>query len=78
MILRPSRKLCSLPKAIVASSSPDVKRGERTKSINSVVPLFKEKASGQRIEHATVIRSLALSRLLSCFNGNLFTENLFR
>ena len=40
--------------------------------------MFKEKASGQRIEHATVIRSLALSRLLSCFNGNLFTENLFR
>ena len=40
--------------------------------------MFKEKASDQRIEHATVIRSLAPSRLLSRFKGNLFTENLFR
>ena len=40
--------------------------------------MFKEKASGQRIEHVTVIRTLAPSRLLSYFNGNLFTENLFR
>ena len=55
-----------------------VKRGERTKSMKSVVALLKAKASGQRIEQATLIRSFASSRLLSCFNGNLFTDNLFQ
>ena len=53
-------------------------RGERTKSINSVVALLKAKASGQRTEQATLIRSFAPSRLLSCFHGNLFAKNLFQ